>query len=360
MELYSPWALLLLLLLPLTAYVMLRKKRGAAVKFPSLGDMKSCLVSWRLKLRPVLPVFRLACMALLIIALARPREGSATAEISTEGVAIEVVVDRSGSMGTEMNYGGQKLTRLDVVKRVLADFVRGDDKELKGRSSDLIGLVTFARYADTKCPLVHSHDALLEFLDKTEIVSLRSEDGTAIGDGLSLGAARLKKAEEEIQIRRAAMGLDKDEADESGFKIKSKVLILLTDGINNTGRYEPMQAAQLAKEWGIKVYTIGIGSGEAYTTVQTLMGSFKMPVGQELDERLLKQIADSTGGFYGRAGDADALKEIVKKIDELERTEVKSVQYMQYSERFSGWTMGALLLLMGEMAAGCTIFRKIP
>ncbi len=360
MELYSPWALLLLLLLPLTAYVMLRVRRGAAVRFPSLGDMRSCLISWRLKFRPVLAAARLVCLALLIIALARPREGSATGEISTQGVALEVVVDRSGSMAAEMNYGGQKLTRLDVVKKVLVDFVKGDNKELEGRSSDLIGLVTFARYADTKCPLVHSHDALLEFLDKTDIVQLREEDGTAIGDALSLGAARLKKAEEEIRMRRAAMGLSEDERDESGFKIKSKAIILLTDGINNTGRYNPMQAAELAKEWGIKVYTIGIGSGEAFTTVQTLMGSFMMPTGQELDERLLKQIADSTGGFYGRAGDADALKQIVKKIDDLERTEVKSVQYMQYSERFSGWTMGALLVLMGEMAAGCTIFRKIP
>jgi Ca-activated chloride channel family protein len=294
----------------------------------------------------------------LIIALARPRKGTVLSEISTEGVAIEVVVDRSGSMQTEMDYYGQKLNRLEVSKKVLSDFISGDKKGLSGRSSDLVGLITFARYADTKCPLVHSHDALLEFLNKTQLVRIRSEDGTAIGDALALAAARLKKAEEEIQQRKIQLGLQ--DSDKEEFEVKSKAIILLTDGINNTGQYDPIEAAQMAKEWDIKIYTIGIGSAHAYTTVQTLLGSYKVPTRQELDERLLKAIAESTGGFYGKATDAKAFRKIVEKIDALEKTEVKSVQYTQFAEHFGPWTLAALVMLACEIFAGCTIFRKIP
>ncbi len=179
MQWYTPWAFLLFLVLPLLGYLMLRKKRTAAVKFPSLVDMRNCPVSWRLRFRPVLVVARLLCLALLILALARPRKGTVLSEISTEGVAIETVVDRSGSMGAEMDYDGQKLNRLEVVKRVLADFVEGNKKGLGGRTGDLLGLITFARYADTVCPLVLSHNILTEFLKKAEIVkrSLRGWDG---------------------------------------------------------------------------------------------------------------------------------------------------------------------------------------
>lgn len=364
MEWYSPWALLLLLVLPLLGYFMLRGRRGAAVKFPSLVDLKPCPVSWRLRLRPVLVALRLLCLALLILALARPRKGTVLSEVSTEGIAIEAVVDHSGSMRTEMDYDREKLDRLEVVKRVLKDFIEGDKKGLGGRRGDLIGLVTFARYADTVCPLVLSHGVVTEFLRQTQIVSVRSEDGTAIGDAIALGAARLKKAEEEIQRRNVQLGFAGDSPaprpSAPGFTIKSKVLMLLTDGRNNTGRYSPLEAADLAAKWGIKIYTIGIGSAQAYTTVQTLLGTFRMPTEEELDEKLLKAIAERTGGFYGRADDADALRQIVKKIDELEKTEVKSVQYMQYAEHFDWWTLPALVVLGLEILAGCTIFRKIP
>jgi Ca-activated chloride channel family protein len=364
MEWYSPWALLLLLVLPFLGYFMLRRRRGAAVRFPSLVDMRNCPVSWRLRLRPLLVAARLLCLALLILALARPRKGTVLSEISTEGVALEAVVDHSGSMHTEMDYDGEKLDRLEVVKRVLGDFIEGDKKGLGGRTGDMIGLVTFARYADTVCPLVLSHGVLTEFLRQTQIVSQRNEDGTAIGDAISLAAARLKKAEEEIRRRNVQLGFagpTGTKQDEGGsFKIKSKAMILLTDGRNNTGRYSPLEAAELAQKWGIKIYTIGIGSGQAYTTVQTLLGTFRMPTEEQLDEGLLKAIADKTGGFYSRADDAEALRKIVKKIDEMEKTEVKSVQYTQYAEHFGLWTLPALALLGLEMLAGCTVFRKIP
>ena len=364
MQLYSPWVLLLFLGLPLLAYMMLRKKHTAAVKFPSLVDMRSCPVSWRQRFRPILVVIRLLCIALLIVALARPRKGTVLSEISTEGVAIEVVVDHSGSMQTEMDYDGQTLNRLEVVKKVLYDFIGGNRKELSGRSGDLIGMITFARYADTSCPLVLSHNVLLEFLKKTEIVSQRNEDGTAIGDAIALAAARLKNAEEEIQQRNkrlnsAGVNVPGSER-ESNFKIKSKIMILLTDGRNNMGQYDPLEAAELAKKWGIKIYTIGIGSDQAYATVQTVMGSFKVPANEPLDEGLLKAIAEKTGGFYGRAGDGQSLRQIVEKIDSLEKTKVRSIQYMQYAEKFSPWAFAALLILLVEMIASCTVFRKIP
>jgi len=365
MEWYSPWALSLLLVLPLLGYFKLRRQRGAAVKFPSLVDLRQCPVSWRLRLRPVLVALRLLCLALLILALARPRQGTVLSEISTEGIAIEAVVDHSGSMHTEMDYDRETLDRLEVVKRVLKDFVEGDKKGLGGRTGDLIGLVTFARYADTVCPLVLSHGVVTEFLKQTQIVNPRSgEDGTAIGDAIALGAARLKKAEEEIQRRNVQLGFGGEGGSQTGsapgFTIKSKIMLLLTDGRNNTGRYSPPEAADLAQKWGIKIYTIGIGSAQAYTTVQTPLGTFRMPTEEELDEGLLKAIAERTGGFYGRADDADALRKIVKKIDDLEKTEVKSVQYMQYAEHFGWWTLPALALLGLEMLAGCTVFRKIP
>jgi Ca-activated chloride channel homolog len=376
MEWYSPWALLLLLALPFLGYLLLRRKRGAAVKFPSLVDMKHCPVSWRLRLRPILAVLRLLCLALLILALARPRKGTVLSEISTEGVAIEAVVDHSGSMQAEMDYGGEKLDRLEVVKRVLTDFIEGDKgthnalfqvgdprKGLGGRPGDLIGLVTFARYADTVCPLILSHGVLTEFLKQTQIAS-RDEDGTAIGDAVALAAARLKKAEEELQRRNAQLGFGGGDPGQKqnapDFTIKSKILVLLTDGRNNTGRYRPLEAADLAKKWGIKIYAIGIGSGQAYATMQTPLGTFRVPTQDELDEGLLKALAERTGGFYSRADDADSLRRIVKKIDELEKTEVKSVQYMQYAEHYGSWALPALFLLGLEMLAGCTIFRKIP
>ena len=363
MSFQAPMVLWLLLLLPVLGYRQVRRVRSAAVRFSSVKTLRRTPVSWRLRLRqPVLTALRLLCLACVIVALARPRKGTVLAEVSTEGIAIEAVVDRSPSMGAEMDYKGTKLNRLEVVKRVLAEFVAGDRKALKGRAGDLIGLITFGRYADTVCPLVLSHEVLLEFLKQTQLVTLRSEDGTAIGDALALGAARLKKAEEEILRRRKALGTtDPNAASGSdAFTIKSKTIILLTDGRNNTGEYEPMQAAKMARDWGIRVYTIGIGSGNAFTTVQTPLGSFKMPTQDDLDEPLLRRIAETTGGFYSRADDADALLSIVEKINDMEKSEVKTLQYTQYSERFAPWALAAMALLTMEILAVCTIFRKIP
>jgi Ca-activated chloride channel family protein len=301
-------------------------------------------------------------MVLLVFALMRPREGSQHSRITTKGVVLSLVVDRSSSMETKIRYRGESMSRLEVVKRVSREFVLGSE-ELEGRTGDMIGLITFAGYADTMCPLVQAHDAVVGFLEDTNTVQLESEDGTAIGDGLALAAARLHKAEVEIQERNAKLL-----AEESGegevvkpeFTIQSKVIVLMTDGINNRGRVSPLEAAELAKEWGIKVYTIGIGGQEQGRQVQGLFGSFRLPTGRELDERLLQEIAQKTGGFYGRADDAEGLREIYQKIDELEKSEIESVEYSSYEERFGGWALAALCVLGLEMMLGYTIFRKIP
>lgn len=363
MQLHNPWVLLLLALAPLTMWLLWRKGGRARLRFSSLRDAKTVRRSWQVQLRPLLAVARATCIVLLVLSLARPRQGSKYHKVSTKGVVLELVVDRSSSMNTEMDYQGKRLSRLDVVKKVLADFVAGGNG-LPGRPNDLMGLITFARYADTACPLVHAHDALLGFLDQTDIVQSRAEDGTAIGEGLALAAARLKKAETEIAQRNALLKATATTADNSPakphFEIQSRAIILLTDGINNAGDTLPAAAAELAKEWGIKVYTIGIGSGEAFVRVQGLFGSQLLPTGQQLDEQLLKHIAHQTGGFYSRADDAEALRSIVEKIDQQEKSEIESVEYSRYEEKFHRPALAALAVLALEILMSCTIFRKIP
>ena len=350
--LYSPWALLLLLLVPLLIVVHWKRPGSAAVKFSSLAKFQPCPVSWRQQFRPVLFIARLLCIILLIIALARPRKGIKIEQISTEGVAMMITVDRSSSMGEPMMYKGQELNRLEVVKKVVADFITGDGKDYKGRIGDMVGLVTYARYADTQCPLVRGNTIITDFLKETQLVNQRSEDGTAIGDGITVAAARLKKAESQILENQARI-TSGEKKDDPEFAIKSKVIILLTDGLNNAGQYDPRQAAKLAAEWGIKIYTIGIGSEVQQRGIFSMMRP-------SLDEPLLTQIANVTGGFYARADNAEKLREIYKKIDELEKTDVKSIEYVDYAEQFGPWAMAALGLLLFEMLTASTIFRKIP
>jgi len=350
--LHTPWALLLLLLVPILIVIRWKRPGSAAVKFSSMAKFRPCPVSWRQRLRPVLFVVRLLCIVALIIALARPRKGIKIEQISTEGVAMMIAVDHSSSMGEPMTYEGQQLNRLEVVKNVVANFIKGDGKEYKGRMGDMVGLVTYARYADTQCPLVRGNTIITDFLKETQLVNQRSEDGTAIGDGIMVAAARLKKAESQI-LKDQAKLTSGDKKENPDFTIKSKVIILLTDGLNNAGQYDPREAAKLAAEWGIKIYTIGIGSQTPQRGILALMGP-------SLDEQLLRQIANETGGFYARADNAEKLRDIYKKIDNLEKTEVKSVEYVDYAEQFGPWAMGALGLLLFEILMSSTVFRKIP
>jgi Ca-activated chloride channel homolog len=358
----TPWALALGLLLPVIAWPILRAALGrtgvtASMKFSAASWAAPAGSSWRARLRWLPAALRLACLALAIVALARPQKLIGQTRHSTKGIAIQVVLDRSGSMGEPMILDGEEMTRLDAVKRVLGQFVSGDGKDLSGRPGDLIGLIAFARFADTVCPLVHAHDALLELANQARLVTNRAEDGTAIGDGLALGAARLKQAEDDIVRRSAAAG---NKGVKPDFVIKSKIMILLTDGVSNAGDVTPEQAAQLAAEWGIKIYAIGIGAGEGYQIIRTPFGDQRIPTGATVDEDMLRGIAETTGGRYWAADDAQTLRDIYAEIDRLETTEVESLETSNAEELFAIPAACSAALLGLEVVLTALVFRRVP
>lgn len=352
MRFETPFAFLLLFAIPVVLYLHGRRGRGTALRFSSTKNAVRAGTSLRQRLAIAPIVLRVVALVLLTLALARPQQGLERVRDASKGIAIEMVVDRSGSMAAEMVYEGERLNRLEVVKRVFHEFVRGNGKELDGRPNDLIGLVSFARYADTICPLTLGHDALNRLLENTQLVQRRNEDGTAIGDAISLAAARLKTAEQNLADQATNPGAD--------YEIKSKVVILLTDGQHNAGEMTPGEAAALAAEWGIKIYTIGVGGGESTTKIQTPFGAYLVPTGSDLDERTLQGIAEATGGVYRRAEDAESLRAIYAEIDELERTEIESVRYMDYRELFMPLVLAALLTLIAEIILLNTWFRRVP
>ncbi len=353
MQWYSPWAFLLLILIPLTWWLAARPGHKIAMLFSATRPLERIHKSGRIRLGWLPLAARIICIALLITALARPRQGSKFQRITTHGVLLNIVVDRSGSMAEIMDYRGEQHNRLETVKMVVKNFVLGNDQAgLKGRPNDLIGLITFARYADTACPLVLSHETLIGFLEDTELVEQRSEDGTAIGEAIALGGARLTSAAEEINQRNKVL---LNSQQQSEFQIESKAVILLTDGQSNAGDIDPLEAVELAKEWGIKVYTIGIGGSAARN-----QGLFARMRQNQLNEPLLRKIAEDTGGFYARADDGDALNQIFEQIDKQEKSEIQSVEYSNYDEKFSRYALAALLVLALEIFMRCTVFRKTP
>jgi Ca-activated chloride channel family protein len=273
----------------------------------------------------------------------------------SKGVAIEVVLDRSSSMGAEMIFAGEQLNRLEVAKRVLLEFVQGNRGDLGGRPNDLIGLITFARYADTACPLTLAHGALASFVEPVGLVSRKPEDGTGIGDALALAAARLQKAAE--TIRQQSRIADKNEP---AYEIKSKIIILLTDGEQNAGKRTPREAAELAKTWGIKIYTIGIGGQEGLIQVPTLFGTQVMQRGPGVDKQTLSSLAQTTGGIFRMAEDGDALRAVYGEIDALEKSEIESIRLVDYKEGFTPFALTGLILLALEILLRTTYFRRIP
>ena len=347
---HSPWAFALLALVPVAVILHLRPRRRAAVRFSSVDSVKKLRPSPLYYLRHVPLLIRIAVLVLLVFALARPRKGTELVTERSEGVALEIVVDRSSSMGAEMKYRGRTMNRLEVVKEVSREFIMGNDAGLKGRTSDLLGMIAFARYPDTVCPLTHTHEALIQFVDTTELVFRNpAEDGTAVGDALALAAARLQVAEKELRQKQLA-------GDDS-FAIKSKAVVLLTDGKNNCGTRTPRAAARVAKEWGITVYCVGI-VGERISSVEQmlLLGGSR----GQVDEATLKTVAEMTGGRYFRASDEESLRRIYEEIDTLEKTAIATERYVSYSEGFSRWAVPALLLLLFEVGLGNTVFRRIP
>lgn len=353
MHLESPWALLLLAVIPVVIWWDRRRRGGGSIRFSSTRNAAHTGRSWRLRLA-FLPLWmRVLALVFLAVALARPQRGLERVRDISKGIAIEMVVDRSSSMGAEMEYRGERLNRLDVVKRVFGEFVLGGRSGLQGRPNDLIGMVAFARYADTICPLTLAHGALPRFLETVKLVRQRAEDGTAIGDALALAAARLKTAEDALAEQTPERGGPE-------YEIESKIIILLTDGENNCGKRDPLQAAELAAEWGIRIYTIGVGGGDAVTTIQTPFGAYKVPMGRGVDAGTLKAIAGKTGGLYRRADTARALVDVYEKIDALERSEIETERFVDYRELFVPWAILALLCLCLEVALRTTLYRRIP
>jgi Ca-activated chloride channel family protein len=355
----TPWAFLLLLILPLIIYRYKSRSgfglRSGRLLFPSTTQAAEAGTSLRTRLIHLPFFLRLALLVLLVVSLARPQEGTEKIFDISRGVAMEVVLDRSSSMKAEMIYNGQQVSRLEAAKQVFLAFVRGNGKDLGGRPNDLIGLVTFGRYADTACPLTLAHDALASFVDPIELVSRKSEDGTAIGDAVALAAARLQKAEETMRQQTREEG---DNAD--SYEIKSKIIILLTDGEQNAGSRTPQEAAELANKWGIKIYTIGIGGRESLVRVPTLFGTGVVRRGSGVDTKTLPALAEATGGIFRMAEDGETLLEVYREIDELEKSEVQSVRYTEYRERFMLFALLALALLGLEIVLRTTWLRRVP
>lgn len=344
-EFHNPWFLLLVLLAPIF-YFFLTKRSTASVTYSTLRLLDQTPRSLRARLANIPAVFLALAMAAMAIALAGPRTPDEEQRVRREGIAIVMVVDRSGSMkARDLVMDDRSIDRLNVVKVLFRQFVVGDQESEssqqigQGRPDDVIGLVAFARYADGLCPLTRDHGNLINILDDLEIVKHRNEDGTALGEGLALSVERLRK-----------------------HPSRSKIAILLTDGVNNAGNISPLQAAELAAAHDIKVYCIGAGTtGLAPYPSQDLFGrSVLRPMRVEIDEDTLKAIARTTAGRYFRATDATGLAEIYGEIDRLERTEITEVRYLQYHEWYGAFVWTALTTMgAGALLAG-SFFRRLP
>jgi Ca-activated chloride channel family protein len=356
----SVWFLFLLVLLPLGAWLLFTRRRSPAVRFSSTAAAVAVGSTWKTRTRWILPCLRLTAIALLILAMARPQLGRKVTTVDSEGVAIQLVVDRSGSMqAMDFEIDGQPVDRLTAIKDVATKFVNGGD-ELSGRYADLVGLTTFAGHADGVSPLTLDHSFLTARLQNTEIVTDREEDGTAIGDAISLSIEKLQSLDERRKSEQE--------------KVNSKIMILLTDGENNAGSVDPIQAAELAKTLGVKVYTIGVGTtGRAPVPVtHPLTGQRMMHWAVvRIDEDTLKKIAETTGGNYYRATDTESLNAIYEEIDQLEKSRVEERHYVDFRElaieplqagmvSVPPLALIALLVLVMQSVLGATVYRQIP
>lgn len=327
-EFVNPQLFWLLLILPAIIfwYYLKRKKQTATLNISSLKGFKTPS-NWLAKLRPLLFILRLLSLALIITALARPRTVDETTKIkTTKGIDIVISIDVSASMLAR----DLKPNRLEALKNVAARFINA-------RPNDRIGLVEYAGESFTKTPLTSDKSIVLSSLKGIKYNTI-IEGGTAIGMGLATSVNRLKDS-----------------------RAKGKVIILLTDGVNNSGFIDPKIASELAVEFGIKVYTIGLGSnGMALSPIGIRQdGSFQYGnVQVEIDEKLLKEIAKTTGGKYFRATNNTKLAEIYEEINKLEKTEIEETKYKNYDEKYRSLVLLAFGLLLFELLLRYTIFRS--
>jgi len=332
-----PW-LLLLALVPVALAIWRSRRRRPTARISSAEFPIAAGATWRTRLQGLPAGIRLVALMILAVALARPQAGFGVVRTSAEGVAIMMVLDRSSSMNGAIGDGSRQLTRFGAAQDAFRSFVLGDGKTLGGREHDLVGLMAFARYPETIAPLSRATDAVAELAKTVETAEQRAEDGTAIGDAIALAAARLHNAEQDLIEQRE--GTDDELADD--FTIKSKVIILLTDGENNAGEADPLVAARLAAQWGIKIYVIGL-SGDEYVVFPN--GRRVRTRGRGTDDRALTAIAETTGGFYRPVEDAKALRAVYEEIDRLETTEIRTREYTNYDEKFAPLAFVALGLM---------------
>jgi Ca-activated chloride channel family protein len=339
------------IVIPLLALGFSRGRRTASVRFSSLENVKKVRPTGRHRVRHFPLLLRVLAVTCFLIAFAMPRKGDETTTVSTRGIAIQMVVDHSGSMRQEMRLQRWPMSRLDAVKRVFKDFVLGSG-ELRGRKNDMIGLTSFAAFVEDNCPLTLDHDNLINFVDAIDFAA-RHEDGTAIGDAIYHAALSLISAE----------GLLKEAGrQEKEYSIESKIMIVLTDGENNAGEKTPAEAARFAQENEIKIYTILIASGAVRTIDTDLFGRIQFPFGDfehEQAVRDMKQVADITGGRFEEAASGEALENIYRTIDRLERTEFEQ-KFLRYHERFQVPVFAGLAFLVLEILLGATWLRRVP
>lgn len=303
MNFQYPW---LLALIPVLLWLFRRKQTSTSVTVDAIAVASQLEPSRARYLWLTLYLRQLSVLAVLI-ALAGPRAPASFDREVNEGIAIQLLVDVSSSMDmTTKSATGQKVSRMELAKEIVEEFVAGDGDTLAGRPHDLIGLITFARYADTRSPLTFGHEALLQIVRNLEIQQRPNEDGTAYGDALAIAAARLKNLEE-LKNRKDLVDLD---------AIKSRVIILLTDGENNSGAHLPIESAGLAKAWGCRIYSISFGESfqaiDEANSFETLTPS----------EKILEHISKETGGLFRKAYDYESLRLVYEEIDQLERTEI--------------------------------------
>ncbi len=322
-----PWVFLLLLIIP--AYlgwrIWRRHTSHATMQISTVEPFEGVKPTWRVRLRILPTLFRLMAFVLIVVVLARPQSTSSHSDHNTEGIDIVMSLDISGSMRA-VDF---KPNRLEAAKNVATKFI-------SGRPDDNIGLVIFAGESFTQCPLTTDHAVLINLFNQVRNGML--EDGTAIGMGLATAVSRIKES-----------------------KAKSKVIILLTDGCNNTGSIAPEKAAELAKTFGIRLYTIGIGTkGVAQIPVQTPFGMRMQDQEVDIDEDLMRNMAESTGGKYFRATDNKSLAAIYSEIDSMEKTIMEVRHYTQRSDEYMPFALAALILLLCEIVLRNTLLRTIP
>lgn len=349
----SPWWLALLVALLVLVVLRRRREECHAALFSSATLIAGLPVSLRQRMSRLLPALQWGSLALMTLALARPQQGIEEFRVRTEGVAMLLCLDRSGSMeAMDFQVEGERVNRLEMAKRTFRDFVAGGN-ELRGRPDDRIGLIAFGGFVRSLCPPTLDHGVLLKILDQVEIpqpvvdesgrlVDRRfseMEQATAIGDALARGIDRLR-------------ALD----------VKSKVLILLSDGKNTAGLTDPLQAAQAAQALGIKVYAIGVGTnGIAPFPVVDRFGQVGLEARRvEMDEELLQEIARSTGGEYFNVQTTDALVQVYERIDALEKTETESLLYTRHRELYLYSLVPGIVLYLLERALRLSWLAPVP